>query len=160
VTLAETINDRMNNGTESTQLLTSSELGDWLGLTDVAVSNLARRRVIERTPNPCDARRYLYPLRKSVSAYCDYLRNGQLSEARKLEFLKLRMKREEQRITALQRSNGELLEVEDVRAACTMIRRKLLAIPNRLPDLSDEQRETLRSELLLTLDELAALAPK
>ena len=114
---------------------TGLELSEWLGLTDMRVSQLCNTdKVLSRDE------RNRYPLKQSVASYCDYLRGSTRgSDAAKRE------QQERTRLTSVKADleelkhaelQGELLRAEAVQKQGamlgTILRNNLESIPDRI----------------------------
>jgi len=117
-------------------LVTSADLGEWLGLTSSRVNQLARDSILPRVDAPGG---FAFPLKASVQAYAEHLRNRSVrSSDPRLADEKLRVAagQADKLDIQNQKSRGELIPAATVRAewlsVATDLRARLLAVPSRV----------------------------
>jgi phage terminase Nu1 subunit (DNA packaging protein) len=117
-------------------LITSADLGEWLGLTSSRVNQLARDSVLPRVDAPGG---FAFPLKQSVQAYAEHLRNRSVrSSDPRLADEKLRVAagQADKLDIQNQKSRGELIPAAAVRAewlsVAADLRARLLAVPSRV----------------------------
>ena len=120
--------------------VTAPELGDWLGLTDRSVRDLAADGTIPRS------RRGRYPLKACVRAYCAHAREiaaGRASQDGELDIVAERARLAKEQADKLEMENatsrGELLPRAEVVSALQAVfarcRARLLSLPTKLAPL-------------------------
>jgi phage terminase Nu1 subunit (DNA packaging protein) len=147
---------------DDTDLVTGVELARFLGITDSHVATLGRNEVLPRTG---EGRSIRYPLKKSVRAYCDFLRQkatGRLTAD--MEKAKLAVWEANAEKVRLQneKAAGRLLDAQEVRAQwlslAADLRSRLLAVPGRVAARMSLDRPTaaaLDREIRAAMSELA-----
>lgn len=144
-------------------LVTAAVLADWLNLSPPRLHALAREGVL---PRSADSR---FPLKASVRAYADHLRQGQrgrLTSNPELNAEKVRLARAnaEKVETANAKARGELIPATEVERAWAGVlrdvRAAVLAAPSRigsrLPHLTAHDVAEIGREMTDTLAALAA----
>src|ERR671913_163957 len=120
--------------------VSAPELGDWLGLTDRSVRDLAADGTIPRS------RRGRYPLKVCVRAYCAHAREvaaGRTSQDGELDIVAERARLAKEQADKLEMENaaarGELLPrghvVSALQAVFARCRARLLSLPTKLAPL-------------------------
>ncbi len=124
------------DATDDSDLVTAFEVSRFLGITDSAVSALGRNEILPRIGSGKSIR---YPLKKTVRAYCDYLRQKSANKITPdLEKAKLEVWQANAAKIQLQndKAAGRLLDSQEVRAAwlstAADLRSRLLAVPGRV----------------------------
>ncbi|WP_238372434.1 hypothetical protein [Heliomarina baculiformis] len=122
--------------TPQDDLVTSADLGSWLGLTSSRVNQLARDSIIPRVDVPGG---FAFPLKQSVQAYAEHLRNRSVrnSDPRLAdEKLRVAAGQADKLDIQNQKARGELIPANAVRAEWLTIvadlRARLLAVPSRV----------------------------
>jgi hypothetical protein len=123
---------------DSDSYITSSQLGEIIGVTDTEVARLSRAGILPRTPRLDNPRAYDYPLVACLKAYIRH-RNSKASRDRETYFahkarsewqralkLKIENERNQNRFVDLR------LVMQQLRSQHSQVRQRLLQLPVRL----------------------------
>lgn len=144
-------------------LVPTGELSALLGISDVEISRLARRRVIPRIQDPEKPKYYLYPALECCAAYIRHLKTA--SQRDKDRYWKARAAGEKERSHAIATTNalrdGKLLEAQAVeskqRELAHTLKQRLAVIPGRIADAFAENGDRGRIEQVVNAEITAAL---
>lgn len=136
--------------------LRGPELAEWLGLSEKVISDLGKKQVLVRKPDPANRREFLYEVRSSVRGYIASLR-APLEKAQlafTLEKARTEKYRAQKLALEIAAKGGKLVEREamlkGIVEGLVAFKRRLSAVPTRVSGaFASSAQERRRLEELL-----------